>query len=81
MLQRCFEKERRRMRHLDPNYELENPPSLTVWGHLLDTFETLGGWKGLLVIALAIGVFHGIVEYVIARGRKKRQEERRKKQR
>ena len=67
------------MRHLDPNYELDSPPALTVWGHLLDTLETLGGWKGLLVIALAIGVFHGIVEYVIASGRKKRKEERAKK--
>ena len=66
------------MKHLDAAYELEHPGQTTIFSHLRDTIETLGGWRGLLVIFVGVGVFHGIVEWFIHSGRKKRNEEKRR---
>ena len=68
------------MKHLDSSWELENPGQTTLLSHLYDTIEALGGWKGLLVLFVGVGIFHGIVEYVISSGRKKRQEAKRRLQ-
>lgn len=68
------------MKHLDSQYELENPLDATLISHFYDTIELLGGWKGLIILALCIGIFHAIVDYVITSGRKKREEARRRKQ-
>ena len=68
------------MKHLDSSWELENPGQTTLLSHLYDTIEALGGWKGLLVLFVGVGNFHGIVEYVISSGRKKRQEAKRRLQ-
>ena len=68
----------RLMTHLDSTYELENPAQVTLLLHLYDTIETLGGWKGLLILFFGIGIFHAIVDYVIRSGRLKREQARRK---
>ena len=66
------------MKNLDPTWDLEHPGQITLLSHLWDTIETLGGWKGLLVLTLGIGIFHAIVDYVIVSGRKKRELARKK---
>lgn len=68
------------MRHLDPKWELENP-GLSLVAHFWETIDSIGGWKGLCVIGAVIGIFHAVVNYVIANGRRKREEARLRKQR
>jgi hypothetical protein len=65
-------------KHLDQDWELDQKPTTFVF-HLWDTIDSLGGWKGLLALFLGICVFYGIVTYTIDKGRKRRQEARRRR--
>jgi hypothetical protein len=67
------------MRHLEPDYEVENPPVGFI-PHFWTTISALGGWKGLLLINLGVLAFYFTVEYIVTTNRNKRELKRRNKQ-
>ncbi len=58
------------VRHLDHEYELERPSASL---SLLAVVDALGGWKGVIAIAIAIMAFYAYVIYAITTGRKRRE--------
>lgn len=60
------------VKHLDQDYELANPKGGLI-EHLYDTIDTIGGWKGILVLTGLIAAFYGVVVYTISSGRAKRE--------
>jgi hypothetical protein len=60
------------MPHLDLE-EFEPKNSLFVT-HFLDSFEAIGGWKGILFISIGVISFYYFVDYSIKRGKRKRAE-------
>ena len=66
------------MRHLDHDWELERAENFWIH-HFWDTIRVLGGWKGMVVIALGLAAFYSFVVYTIDQGRKKRESKSRKR--
>ena len=63
------------VRHLDTDWELEGP--LNFWvHHFWDTIRALGGWKGLIILFIAMGAFYTYVVYTIESGRERREKAR-----
>lgn len=65
------------VKHLDHTYEQSEREQGFI-PHLFDTIDTLGGYKGLLVLSGAIIAFYLIVVYVVQRGRTRRSAAKRK---
>jgi hypothetical protein len=45
--------------------------------HFHETFESLGGWKGLGLMVLVMALFYFAVHYTVTEGRRKRQAKKR----
>jgi hypothetical protein len=60
-----------RMKHLDPDYEVDRPPMGLV-PHFWDTINVLGGWRGMVLISIGVIIFYFVVDYAVMQGRKNR---------
>lgn len=60
------------VRHLESDYELENAPTGFI-PHFFDTIDSIGGKKGLCIIAFCLFAFYQIVVYTVNASREKRE--------
>ena len=66
------------VKHLDQDYELENPKTGFV-EHFYDTIDAIGGWKGFAVLSVIIIAFYALVVYTIQSGREKREKAKKRR--
>jgi hypothetical protein len=59
------------MKHLDPDYEVDRPPSGLI-PHFWDTIDVLGGSRGMILLILGVIIFYFLIDYIVSQGRKKR---------
>ena len=64
-------------KHLDHDWELERAENFWIH-HFWDTIRVLGGWKGMLVLALGLAGFFTFVTYTIEQGRIRREKARKR---
>jgi hypothetical protein len=53
-------------------------PNLGLFAHFKDTWKTIGGWKGIAVIAAVVLIFNSGVTWYVSRGTARRAAARQK---
>ena len=51
-------------------HDQQHGRKFNAWEHLVDTYETLGAWKGMLGLTVVMAIFYAFVIYMISRRHK-----------